>query len=165
MSWLLESPFHDELVAAINGAAGTQLSKEEGEQMLGLPVEHLSNFREVGKCSFLASHSHHLWWSHHKLLFLPSDHVGVLVPHDSKHSLEELIIKVIPIRPSPRIGRVSLSLILLVSITIIEVVNIHFLLLFLLFSCRRSVIVEVHVVIIIILDSFLLFRQRFCQVI
>ena len=27
---------------------------------LGLPVEHLSNFGEVGKCSFLASNSHHL---------------------------------------------------------------------------------------------------------
>ena len=27
---------------------------------LGLPVEHLGNFREVGKRSFLASYSHHL---------------------------------------------------------------------------------------------------------
>ena len=26
--------FHDELIAAVNGAASTQLSKEEGEQML-----------------------------------------------------------------------------------------------------------------------------------
>merc|ERR1719264_1845248 len=162
---LLESPFHDELVAAINGATSTKLSKEEGEQMLGLPVEHLGNFREIGKRSFLASYSHHLWRSHHKLLFLASNHIGVLVPHYSKHSLEQLIIKVIPIRSSPRVGRVSLSLILLVSITIIQVVNIHFLLLLFLLLVAEAIIVEVHVVIVILDAGFLLFRQGFCQVI
>merc|ERR1719264_767464 len=160
---LLESPFHDELVAAINGATSTKLSKEEGEQMLGLPVEHLGNFREVGKRSFLASYSHHLWRSHHKLLFLASNHIRVLVPHYSKHSLEQLIIKVIPIRSSPRV-RVSLALILLVSITIIQVLNIDFLLLLFLLLVSEAVIIEVHVI-IVILDSLLLFRQRFCQVI
>merc|ERR1719264_1308533 len=134
---LLESPFHDELVAAINGTTCSQLSKEESEQMLGLPVEHLSNFGEVGKCSFLASNSHHLWRSHHKLLFLAGNHVGVLIPHNSKHSLEQLIIEVIPIRSSPRIGRVSLSLILLVSITIVQVINIHFFLFLLLFLVSK----------------------------
>merc|ERR1719239_927637 len=159
---LLESPFHDELVAAINGATCTKLSKEEGEQMLGLPVQHLGNFREVSKRSFLASYSHHLWRSHHKLLFLASNHIRVLVPHYSKHSLEQLIIKVIPIRSSPRVSRVSLALILLVSITIIQVLNIDFLLL--LFLVSEAVIIEVHVI-IVILDSLLLFRQRFCQVI
>merc|ERR1719264_470562 len=160
---LLESPFHDELVAAINGATSTKLSKEEGEQMLGLPVEHLGNFREIGKRSFLASYSHHLWRSHHKLLFLASNHIRVLVPHYSKHSLEQLIIKVIPIRSSPRVSRVALSLILLVSITIIQVLNIDFLLLLFLLV-GEAVIIEVHVI-IVILDSLRLFRQRFCQVI
>merc|ERR1719264_2407801 len=125
---LLKSAFHDKLVAAINGTTSSQLSKEESEQMLGLPVEHLGDFGEVGKRSFLASNSHHLWRSHHKLLFLAGDHVGVLVPHNSKHSLEELVVKIIPIRSGPRIGRVSLTLILLISIAIIQVVNIHFLL-------------------------------------
>merc|ERR1719180_571168 len=128
-------------------------------------MEHLGNFREVGKSSFLATNSHHLWRPHHKLLFLASNHVWVLVPHDSKHSLEELIIKVIPIRPSPRIGRVSLSLILLVSITIIQVVDIHFFLLLFLLLVGEAVIVEVHVIVIFILGGFLLFRQSFCQVI
>merc|ERR1719264_1702492 len=161
---LLESPFHGELVAAINGATSTQLSKEEGEQMLGLPVQHLGNFREVSKRSFLASYSHHLWRSHHKLLFLASNHIRVLVPHYSKHSLEQLIIKVIPIRSSPRVSRVSLALILLVSITIIQVLNIDFLLLLFLLFVGEAVIIEVHVI-IVILDSLLLFRQRFCQVI
>ena len=33
-SILQNSTFHDELVAAINGATSTKLSKEEGEQML-----------------------------------------------------------------------------------------------------------------------------------
>jgi len=55
-----KSTFHDELVAAVNGTTGSQLSKEEGEQMLGLPVEHLGDFGEVGKGGLLAAHSHHL---------------------------------------------------------------------------------------------------------
>ena len=38
-SKLQNSTFHDELVAAINGATSTQLSKEEGEQMLKLENE------------------------------------------------------------------------------------------------------------------------------
>ena len=38
-SRLQNSTFHDELVAAINGATSTQLSKEEGEQMLKLENE------------------------------------------------------------------------------------------------------------------------------
>ena len=87
---------------------------------LGLPVEHLGDFGEVGKRSFLASNSHHLrifwldpgfftvflgliytlffshlWRSHHKLLFLAGDHVGVLVPHNSKHSLKAQFITVL----------------------------------------------------------------------
>merc|ERR1719264_1870797 len=142
---LLKSPFHDKLVAAINGTTCSQLSKEESEQMLGLPVEHLGDFGEVGKCCLFAANSHHLWRSHHKLLFLAGDHVGVLVPHNSKHSLEELIVKVIPIGSRPRIGRVSLALILLVSIAIIQVVNIHFLLLLFLLLVAEAIIVEVHV--------------------
>merc|ERR1719264_866411 len=161
---LLNSPFHDELVAAINCTTCSQLSKEESEQMLGLPVEHLRNFGEIGECSFLASNSHYLWRSHNKLLFLAGDHVGVLIPHDSKHSLEELIVKVIPIRSRPRISRVSLTLILLVSITIIQVVNIDFLLLLFLLLVAEAVIVEVHVI-VIVLDSLLFFWQGFCQVI
>merc|ERR1719264_1140929 len=162
---LLESPFHDKLVAAINGTTSSQLSKEESEQMLGLPVEHLGDFGEVGKRSFLASNSHHLWRSHHKLLFLAGYHVGVLVPHNSKHSLEELVVKVIPIRSGPRIGRVSLTLVLLVSIAIIQVVNIHFLLLLFLLLIAEAIIIEVHVVIVILDAGFLLFWQGFRQVI
>merc|ERR1719264_104542 len=162
---LLKSPFHDKLVAAINGTTCSQLRKEESEQMLRLPVEHLGDFGEVGKRSFLASNSHHLWRSHHKLLFLAGYHVGVLVPHNSKHSLEELVVKVIPIRSGPRIGRVALALILLVSIAIIQVVNIHFLLLLFLLFIAEAIIIEVHVVIVILDAGFLLFWQGFCQVI
>ena len=52
----------------------------------------------------------------------------------------------------------------LVSITIIQVVNIDFLLLLFLLLVAEAVIVEVHVV-VIILDSLLFFWQGFCQVI
>merc|ERR1719511_266797 len=127
-------------------------------------MEHLCNFGEVGKGGLLAAHSHHLWRSHHKLLLFAGHHVGVLVPHDSKHSLKQLIVKVIAIRSGPRIGRISFSFILLVSITIIQVINIDFLLLLFLLLVGKAIIIEVHVV-IIVLGGFLLFRQRFVQVI
>lgn len=35
---LLEPSLHDELVVAVNGPAGAELGKQEGQQMLGLPM-------------------------------------------------------------------------------------------------------------------------------
>ena len=52
----------------------------------------------------------------------------------------------------------------LVSITIIQVVNIDFLLLLLLFLVGKAVHV-VHIVIIILVDGLLIFGQGFCQII
>ena len=49
----------------------------------------------------------------------------------------------------------------LVSISIIEVVNIHFLLLLFLLLVPEAIIIEVHVV-IVVLDGFFLLWQGFC---
>ena len=58
--FLLEASLHDELVATVNGPAGPQLGKEEGEQMLRLSVEHLGDFSKVGERGLLGSNAHHL---------------------------------------------------------------------------------------------------------
>ena len=179
-----------------------------------------SRFQKINKT--------HLWWSHHKLLLLSSNHVGVLVSHDSKHSLNRKWVDHVLINwalvvwrppgaahrkgnpyqipskdrrslPRPRSpgwgwcqhrqgwkglwvlrktikilstvkqcandeNSVVLTFINLVGITIIQVVNIDFLLLLFLLLIAEAVIVEVHVV-VIILDSLLFFWQGFCQVI
>ena len=57
---LLEPALHDELVAAVYGAAGPQLREQEGQQVLRLPVKHLRDLGEVREGSLLGAHPHNL---------------------------------------------------------------------------------------------------------
>ena len=57
---LLEPSLHDQLIAAVNSATGTQLSKQEGQQMLGLTMQHLRNLSEVGESGFLRANTDNL---------------------------------------------------------------------------------------------------------
>ena len=57
---LLEPSLHDELVTAIDSPAGSQLSKQEREQMFWSSVQHFRDLSEVGKRSFLCSNPYHL---------------------------------------------------------------------------------------------------------
>ena len=52
--FLLEPALNDQLIAAIDGSTGSQLSKQEEKQMLGLSVQHLSDLVEVCKRRLLA---------------------------------------------------------------------------------------------------------------
>ena len=86
---LLESSLEDELVVAVDGALGSQLGEEEGQQMLGLTMQpeknkkdlvgifslqdislHLCDFGEVDEGGLLGADPHHLRRPHHKLLLL-----------------------------------------------------------------------------------------------
>ena len=60
---LLEPALHDELVVAVDGAAGAQLGKQEGQQVLRLTMQHLGNLGEVGEGGLLCAHTDHLkYW-------------------------------------------------------------------------------------------------------
>merc|ERR1712123_25986 len=101
---LLETSFHNELIAAIYRPTGSQLSKQEREQVLGLPMKHLSNLSEVGEGCFLAANPDNLGRPHDKLLFLSGNHFWVFVPHNTKDSLEQLVILIITIRVFPGVS-------------------------------------------------------------
>merc|ERR1719474_907397 len=66
-------------------------------------MEHFGDLSEVGECSFLGAHSNNLWWSHDKLLLLTGHHLWVFVPHDTKHSLKQFLVRVVAVRVDPRV--------------------------------------------------------------
>jgi len=120
--FLLESTFHNKLITSVNSPAGPQLREQEGQQVLGLSVEHLRDLSEVCKCSFLAAHSYNLRWSHDKLLLLSSHHLRILVSHNTENSLEQLIIKIITIRSSPGVSAIiSLIFLLLILFKFVKI--------------------------------------------
>merc|ERR1719339_765847 len=120
---LLESTFHDELIAAINSPTGSQLSKEESQQVLGLSMQHLGKLSEVCKSCLLTPNPGNLWGPHHEFLLLSSHHLGVLVPHDAEYSLEQLIVLVVTVRvfPGVSIGVISIIFFILFIVEVIKV--------------------------------------------
>ena len=118
--FLLEPSLDDQLIVAVNSSAGSQLwskykfgkniakfgknlstCKEKLQEMFWLTMQHFSNFNEVGKCCFLASDPDNLGWSHDELLLFSRHHLRVLVSHDAKDPLEQLIILIVTVGASP----------------------------------------------------------------
>ena len=64
-------------------------------------MQHLGDFHKIRESRLLAADPHHLWRSHHELLLLSRDHLGVFIPHDGEDSLQKLIILVVTIRIFP----------------------------------------------------------------
>ena len=98
---LLEPALDDELVVSVDGPHRPQLGEEEGEQVLGLPVQHLGHLGEVDEGGLLGADAHNLRRPHDELLLLSGHHVGVLVPHDAEHALQQLVVGVVAIRLQP----------------------------------------------------------------
>merc|ERR1719260_647935 len=125
-------------------------------------MEHLRDLSEVCKCSFLAAHSYYLRWSHHKLLLLPSHHLRILVSHNTEHSLEQFVIKIITIRSSPGVSAI-ISFVFLLLI-LFKFINIDFFRLFsffLLFNPEVVIqyVIHFHSICIITLFRFIFVRK------
>jgi hypothetical protein len=61
-------------------------------------------FTDVGKVSergLLGADTIHLRWLHHELPLLARDHVGILLPHDVEHSIEQLVVGVVTLAALP----------------------------------------------------------------
>ena len=99
--FLLEFSLHDQLVGTIQITSGSQLGEQEGQQVLGLAMQHFGDFREVDKGGFFGSDFDDLRRSHHKLLFFAHDRIRIFVLDDVIDSLQELIVGVIPIMVGP----------------------------------------------------------------
>merc|ERR1719431_1643107 len=91
-------------------------------------MQHLGYLSEVSKSSFLAANPGNLRRSHHKLFLLTSHHLGVLISHDAKNSLEKLIILVIAIRVLPWVS-ISVICFIFLILFVIQIVKISLLLL------------------------------------
>merc|ERR1719339_131591 len=152
---LLESTFHDELIAAINSPTGSQLSKEESQQVLGLSMQHLGNLSEVCKSCLLTPNPGNFWGSHHEFLLLSSHHLRVLVPHDAEYSLEQLIVLVVTVRVFPGVSIGVISIIFFI-LFIVEVIKVSLLLFLLLFLGSKAVQIQVH---ILFFSFVLIFRK------
>ena len=99
--FLLEFSLHNQLVATIQIPRGSQLGEQKGQQMFGLTMQHFGDFREIDECGFFGAHFHHLWWAHDEFLFLAHDGIRIFVLDDVVHSLEELIVGIIPVVVGP----------------------------------------------------------------
>lgn len=61
---------------------------EERWGFWGMVDLRFANFWKIGEWGFLGTSSHDLWWLHDETLFLSSNQLWILVPHDVKDTLQ-----------------------------------------------------------------------------
>ena len=69
--------------------------------MFGLTMQHFGDFRKIDESGFFGAHFDHLWWAHDEFLFLAHDGIRIFVLDDVVHSLEELIVGIVPVVVGP----------------------------------------------------------------
>mmetsp|Transcript_29278 Transcript_29278/g.93678 ORF Transcript_29278/g.93678 Transcript_29278/m.93678 type:complete len:279 (-) Transcript_29278:133-969(-) len=129
-----EPALDNQPLLAIQRPRRTQLGQQEGLDVVRLPVHGLAELHEVDEDRLLRPLAEHLRWLHDGAALLPRK-LGVVLPQDAKHPVEELVVCVVPVRPlpgepRPLAGRGSRVVFLLGAL--VEAIHVHGLLLLLL---------------------------------
>ena len=104
----LETAADDETLGAVDGADGSQLGKEELDDVLGLTVHTLADVDDVGKDGLFGAVSGDLRRDHGEL-FLVAGEGGVLGAEGLEYATEELLICVVAVCALPCLDRVVLG--------------------------------------------------------
>ena len=104
----LESPTNRESLRAVHGTDSSQLGEEVLNDVVGLSMHTLADVDNVGKKGLLGTIPRNLGRNHGELLLLARES-RVLRTQRLEDTAEQLLVRVVPVRPVPRLGLVLLN--------------------------------------------------------
>jgi len=91
---LLETALEDEAIVAVNGSRRSEFSEKKLENMFRLAFEQATNLGIIGKRCLLRTGTGHLWRFHDELSGLVVE-IGILLSHNGKDHVQQLIIGIV----------------------------------------------------------------------